>query len=312
MESVIDVADGANPGNASAIVPFLGALVDEADLSFAYGLPALFDDDVTPDRTLRGAALVSGALDVVDGAIGGEMAYHTSNAAEFVQAYNALNQASTQGDVPLEQPLTLADPVAEGLGQVVLTIPPSPLDASHDDVVASRNVFKKLLVGMEAHDYAEGVADRSTAAWLDLIVKSEQDDDTPPSPGSVFIRWEFRDQAAIEAFEENELPAGFTLAPTRFLESDDPEGEYFLALNLYNSGGGSIVSGARAEWDVFVHPPEGADPDAGERPRFMIVDALAEAVSADPVNLVTPAEPLSHALVDDVVVSSVRRFEGGP
>ena len=67
VESVVDVADGVNPADASAIVPFLGVLADEADVSFAYGLPALFDDDVTPDRTLRGAALVSGALDVVDG-----------------------------------------------------------------------------------------------------------------------------------------------------------------------------------------------------------------------------------------------------
>jgi hypothetical protein len=310
VELVVDAADGVTPVDASAIVPFLDALAPESELSFVYGLPALFDDDVTPDRSLRGAAVMSGSLDVAEGAIGGEVAFHTSNASEFVEAYNALNRPSTQGDDPLEQPLILADPVAEGLGQVVLTIPPSPLESSFDEVVASRNIFKKLFVGMEALDYAEGVAERSEPAWLDFVVRSEADIDTPPSPGSVYIRWEFRDEAAIEAFEQNELPAGFRLAPTRFLESDDSEGEYFLALNLYNAGGGSIVSGARAEWDVFVHPPDGADPNAGERPRFMVVGALAEDVSADAGNLLTPAEPLSHALVDDLVVSSVRRFEG--
>jgi hypothetical protein len=148
VESVVDVADGANPGNASAIVPFLGALVEEADLSFAYGLPALFDDDATPDRSLRSAAVMSGALDVVDGGIAGEMAFHTSNASEFVEAYNALNQPSTLGDDPLELPLTLADPLADGLSRVVLTIPLSPLEPSFDEVVASRNIFKKLFAGM--------------------------------------------------------------------------------------------------------------------------------------------------------------------
>ena len=139
----------------------------------------------------------------------------------------------------------------------MLTLPPSPIDPTPDQIVASRNTFKKLFVGMEAHDYAEDVFDPGNAAWVDLIVKSEQDEDTPPSPGSVFIRWEFRDQAAIEAFEANELPAGFSLARTQFFETDDPEGEYFLALNLYNSGGGSIVNGARAEWDVFVESAGG-------------------------------------------------------
>lgn len=309
VESVIDVADGAEPADTPEIEPFLGALSGDSHVSFVYGLPALFAD-VIPDRSLRGAAVMSGAFDLADGQIAGEVAFHTSNAAEFVAAYNTLDRHATQGEDPTEVPLTLAEPVAGDLDQVVVTLPPSPIDPSPDEAVAARNLFKKLFVGMEAYDYAEDVADPGNAVWVDLLVKSEADDDTPPSPGSVFIRWEFRDEAAIEAFEANELPAGFSLAPTRFLETDDLEGEYFLALNLYNSGGGSIVTGARAEWDVFVHPPEGADPDAGQRPRFLIVDALAQAVSADPVNLVTPAEPLSHALVDGVVVSSVRRFEG--
>ncbi|MDJ0771717.1 MAG: hypothetical protein QNJ12_23220, partial [Ilumatobacter sp.] len=309
VESVLDVVDGESPSGASAIVPFLGALVGDAHLSFAYGLPALFDD-VTPDQSLRGAAVMTGALDVVGGEIGGELAFHTSNASEFVDAYNALNLPSTQGDDPAEQPLVLADPVAAGLGQVVVALPPSPLEPSHDELRESRHVFKKLFAGMEALAYAERVAERTKPAWLDFVVRSEADGGAPPSPGSVYIRWEFRDQAAIEAFEQNELPAGFRLAPTRFLETDDPEGEYFLALNIYNAGGGSIVTGARAEWDVFVHGPEGADPNAGERPRFHVVEVLAEEVSADSRDLLTPAQPLSHELVDGVVVSNIGRFDG--
>jgi hypothetical protein len=312
VESVVEIADGserADPADASEIRPFLPALDTEADLTFAYGLPALFEE-VAPDRTLRGAAVVSGALEVADGSIGGSLAFHTSNAAEFVESYNRLNRNATGGDDPSEEPLELGEPIVEGLGQVQASLPASPIDGSPEAAQASRNVAKKLLVGMEAHEYAEEVVEGGNPALVDLLVKSEADGGTPPSPGSVFIRWEFRDEAARKAFEENELPPGFTLAPTQFFESDDPEGGYFLALNLYNSGGGTIVNGMRAEWDVFVDPPEGADPDAGERPRFMIVDALGEAVSADPLNLVTPAEPLSHAFEGDAVVSTVERTEG--
>ena len=306
VESVLDVVDAPNQTEASAIVPFLDALVPESDISFVYGLPALFGD-VIPDRTLRGAAAMSGALDVADGDIAGEMVFHTSNASDFVESYNALDRHATQGADPSAQPLILADPIVGDLGRVVVPVPPTSLDSPPQDVVVSRNTAKKLFVGMEAHDYAEDVFVPGNAAWFDFLVKSELDD-TPPSPGSVYIRWEFRDRAAVEAFEANELPAGFKIAPTRFLESDPPEGGYFLALNLYNGGGGMIVGGARAEWDVFVHPPDGADPDAGVRPRFMVVDVAAEEVSANPGDLLTPAEPLSHQLVDGVVVSSVRRL----
>ena len=308
VESVLDVVDGSSPADASAIVPFLAALPGEADIGFVYGMPALFDD-VAPDRSLRGAAVMSGALDIADGQIAGELVFHTSNASEFVETYNTLDRHATQGDDPSAQPLTLADPVVGDLGRVVVTVPSAPLDPSPEEMLASRNTIKKLFVGMEAHDYAEDVFDPGNAAWFDFLVKSELDD-TPPSPGSVYIRWEFRDQAAIEAFEANELPAGFKLAPTRFLESDPPEGGYFLALNLYNGGGGMIVGGARAEWDVFVHPPAGADPNAGTRPRFMVVDVAAEEVSANAGDLLTPAEPVSHRIVDGVVTSSVRRIDG--
>lgn len=311
VKSVVDVADGVEPENASAIVPFLDALDGGAHMSFVYGLPALFDDDVTPGRSLRGAAVMSGALDVVDREIEGSIAFHTSNASEFVDSYNTLNRHAVEGEDPSEEPLTLAEPVAEDLGRVVVTLPPSPIDASPDETVAVRNIAKKLFVGMEAHDYAEGVSSTGNPAWIDLIITSEADGDTPPSPGAVFFRWKFRDQAAMAAFEANELPPGFTLAPTQFLETDDPEGEYFVALMLYNAGGGSIVDGARAEWDVFVSPPEGADPDAPERPRYMIIEAQSENVSFDPTTLLSEASPVSYEFVDDEVVGSVGQLEGG-
>ncbi|MEL6985975.1 MAG: hypothetical protein AAFO29_26325, partial [Actinomycetota bacterium] len=296
-------SEGAADG---PLAPFLPALDADADLSFIY---ALDGDDADTTVTLADAAAMSGAFDVVDGSLVGSLTFHTPGAAEFVDTYNRLNLPATQGDDPAEQPLTLGEPIAAGFDQVIVPLPPSPLDASFDEAVASRNIVKKLSIGMEAFEYANAVGERTEPAWLDFVVKSEQLPEEPTPAGSVYIRWEFRDQAAIDEFERNELPAGFRLAPTRFLESDDPEGQIFFALNLYDAAGGTVVGGARAEWDVFVHPPEGADPNAGVRPRFSVVEALAEEVSADATNLLTPAEPLSHQLQDGIVVSNVARFD---
>lgn len=310
VESVVDVADGAKPAGESDIVPFLDALDSATQISFLYGLRALFES-VSPDGTLQSAAVMSGAFDVVDGDIGGVMAFHTTNASQIVEDYNALNRHAVEGEASTEEPLSVADPVALDLDQVVVTVPPSPIDATTDETIAVRNLAKKLFVGMEAHDYAEGVSSTGNMAWIDLIIKSEADGDAPPSPGAVFFRWEFRDQAAMEAFVANELPPGFTLAPTQFLESDDPEGVHCLLLMLYNAGGGSIVDGARAEWDVFVSPPKGADPDAPDRPRYMILQALSEKVSFDPVTLLSGANPLSYKFDGDNVVASIGERQGG-
>ncbi|MGH1488848.1 MAG: hypothetical protein ACRBK7_05545, partial [Acidimicrobiales bacterium] len=293
---------------AGPLEPFLAALDVDADISFVY---ALDGGEVEETITLADAAAVSGAFDVVDGNLVGSLTFHTPQAAPFVDAYNLLNRPATQGDDPAEQPLTLGQPIAPGFDQVIVPLPPYSLDAGAEDPVTSRNVLKKLFVGMEAFEYANAVGERTEPAWLDFVVKSEQFSEDPTPAGSVYIRWEFRDQAAIDEFERNELPAGFRLAPTRFLESDDPEGEIFFALNLYDAAGGTVVSGARAEWDVFVHGPDGADPNAGVRPRFAVVDVLAEEVSANATNLLTPAEPLSHQLQDGNVVSSVARLDDG-
>jgi hypothetical protein len=121
------------------------------------------------------------------------------------------------------------------------------------------------------------------------------------SPNSIFINFEFKDQAARQAFEADHLPAGITLAPIRILANEvDPR--YFLVLNIYQSSGG-LVEGARAEWSVFVN-----DPITNE-PRFTVIQAAAAAISADPVNLLTFPEPVTHVLNQvpepDAIVSYV-------
>lgn len=295
VQSVLDVVDGVSPARASAIVPFLSALQSGSSFSFVYGLPALFNSSISPDRTLRGAALVSGSVDFAGADISSSVSFHTSNASSFVDNYNKLNRASG------EAPLAVKAPIARGLSQVVVTIPSTPISKSAESLIASRNTLKKLFPVMQAFDYAEDVHDPGNKPWLDFIIKSEEDGDG--SPGSVFIRWEFKDQAAIAAFEKNELPEGFSLAPCRFLESDDPG--YFLALNLYNAAG-PIVNGARAEWDIFVQPP-----DNDTRPRYMCIDALAEAVSADSVNGLTQPQPVSHTFAGGRIVSDAGILENG-
>jgi hypothetical protein len=295
VQSVLDVVDGRSPSHTSVIDPFLSALQSGSSFSFVYGLPAMFNSSITVDRSLRGAELVSGSLNFSGDTISGSVSFHTSNASNFVENYNKLDSASD------EAPLVLDAPIANDLSQVVVTIPSTPINKSADQLIASRNILKKLFPTMQAFDYAEDVNDPGNKPWLDFIISSEEDGEG--SPGSVFIRWEFKDQAAIDAFEENELPEGFRLAPTQFLESDEPG--YFLALNIYNSAG-PIVNGARAEWDIFVQPPDG---DA--RPRYMCVDVLAEAVSADSVNGLTPPEPLSYQFQGNDVVASVGKIEDG-
>jgi len=309
-EAVEEVIDAAPGDEVPVVARFLPTFDRSAHLDYAFELAAAAAER-EPDVTLRDAVAATGSFRVDDGVIAGELTFHSPTAAAFVDTYNSLNLPATAGDPALEEPLELVDPVADDLERIIVPWPSGPVAPTRDDVLSSRNLFKKLVGGMEAFAYAGDVTERTEPAWLDFVVRSEADGDDPPSPGSVYIRWEFRDDAAREAFEENELPEGFRIAPTRFLESDDAEGEYFFALNLYNAGGGSIVTGARAEWDVFVHGPDGADPNAGERPRFFVVEALAEEVSADPGNLLTPAEPLSHDLVDGVVVSDVARVIDG-
>jgi len=295
VQSVLDVVDTVSPSHASVIDPFLSALQSGSSFSFVYGLPAMFNSSISADRSLRGAELVSGAVNFSGTTISGSVSFHTSNASIFVDNYNKLDSASD------EAPLVLNAPIAYDLSQVVVTIPSTPINKSADHLITSRNTLKKLFLNMQAFDYAEDVNDPGNKPWLDFIVSSEEDGEG--SPGSVFIRWEFKDQAAIDAFEENELPAGFRLAPTQFLESDAPG--YFLVLNLYNAAG-PIVNDARAEWDIFVQPPDGDN-----RPRFMVIDSLAATVSADSVRGLTPPEPVSYQFASNDVVTSVGKIEGG-
>ncbi len=310
-------------GGTSDIDPYLSALNGGSPFTFVYGLPAMFKS-ITPDRSLRGAKLVSGSLDFAGTNISGSVSFHTENASDFVTAYNNLDSASE------ETPLTDNDPIGStGLRQATVTI--SPTAITGNDLVTSRNTLKKLTIGMNAYDYGEDVEDGGNKPYLALTVLGR--DDSQNQGGSIFFRWEFypdnvvsgqyiddpavdgdvwRDplcpdpdptnsnctpRNAVEAFNQDQLYGGIELSDLVFLEGDTPA--KFLVLNIYTSGGGTVVDGVRAEFDIFVKPNPAStdwDPDVAWRPRFMVRDALAEKISAEALHGFTQAEPLSYTL----------------
>lgn len=274
LERVIDVHRKAAPDiHSSAIADYLGSLDEAQPIAFVYGLPALYTTVVPPGsgaNSLARASVASGAFSVSGDTLTGSLALATPNAAGYTQRLLGLLPETHRAAFT-----SMADTVVVDL---------DGLSASND----MRPLLKSLFIGMDAIDYCEAVSHGGNPPWMNFKVGQD--------PNSIFINFEFRDSATREAFAAEHLPAGFSLAPIRILDTDAPR--YFLVLNVYQSSGG-LVEGARAEWSVFVN-----DPTSGE-PRFLVVQAAAETISADSVNLLTPPEPVSHALETDAISSYV-------
>lgn len=79
------------------------------------------------------------------------------------------------------------------------------------------------------------------------------------------------------------LPPHLESTPIRCLPHD--ESAHLLTLNVYRVSG--LANGMRAEWSMYVG-------DADGTPRYMVVDARSSQVSMDPVDIITPASPVSH------------------
>ncbi len=289
LRAAIDTLEGEDPGvGVAAIGPYLSALDAVEPFAFLFGLPALYAEvgALGPGRaTLRQARAVTGALSFGADSFEGHVHFHSDNANDYVARFNELVAETSTA------PLKVGDS-----GTVDVEIPRSPLEKTRAEILESRSLLKRLVHAMDAVDYAEGVFHGGNVPWMNFDVGGD--------PNSIFINFEFKDRSEIEAFEANELPEGFVLAPLRILETDEPT--YFLVLNVYDSSGG-LVAGARAEWSVFVEDPEGG------HPRFLVVQAAAANVSADSVNLLTLPEPVTHELQDGDIVSyvGVEDPEGG-
>jgi hypothetical protein len=278
LERVIDVhRNGAANLRRSAIAPHLGMLDTPRAVSFVVGLPGLYRDIPAPGNggsSLRQAEIAMAAFDLTPGRLVGDLQLISANAAGYVERLRGLlSEASLPG---------LA---ASGN---LLTIELDGLEPGAD----IRPLLKTLFIDMDAIDYSEAVAEDGNPPWLNF--------DVGENPNSIFINFEFSDPVMRARFAADHLPAGFTLAPIRILDGEEPR--YFLVLNVYQSSGG-LVEGARAEWSVFVN-----DPVRG-KPRFLVIQAAAEAITADSVNLLTLPEPVSHRLEADGIYSYVGEID---
>lgn len=263
LRQAVDVYTGRKNGiQLGPLGEYTAGLTVDFPNSLVYGLPALYGAIAAPGSgatSLTQARAVSASFGIDAGEMQGVMAFHTPNAAGYVDEL----QAQLQG-LPAPSAFAVPDLVAIDLAGL----------SAADDL---RPLLKTLFVDMDAIDYTDAVVEGGNAPWLNFDVGGD--------PAAIFINFEFVDSTKVAAFEAAHLPAGFQLAPFRMLESDPPR--FMMVLNIYQSSGG-LVSGARAEWSVFVE-----DPDTGV-PRFLVVDARAESISADSVNLLTLGEPVSY------------------
>jgi hypothetical protein len=252
----------------------VGPAPAEHPIAFRLALPP-FED---PQRalSLRQATEVSGRFKVDGGALRGTIVFDHPRAGDYITVFNQLAEGTATP--PLEE---------SGAGEIRL-----PIALPLQDL-ADRAHIRQLFQAFDGVSYAQGVGVDGNPSWLNFDVGTD--------PNSIFINFEFTDAEQRRRFESRELPQGFTLAPLRILQGERPG--YFLVLNIYRSSGG-LVEGARAEWSVFVE-----DPMTGE-PRFLVVQAAAENISADPVNLLTFPEPVSHLLEAGEVRSSVGESPG--
>ena len=90
------------------------------------------------------------------------------------------------------------------------------------------------------------------------------------------------------------LPEHFSLCPIRCLEAEEPE--YWMTINAYRVSG--LANGLRAEWSVFIR-------DAGNAPRYLIIDARSSTFSVDPVDIITRASTVIHEQKDGAIHTQI-------
>jgi hypothetical protein len=276
LEQALDVFEGlASNITAGPLSPQLGALQSNLPNSFLYGLPALYGTVTSAgngDASLGQTELLSGSFGFnTANKLKGGIKFIGSNASSYVQRFTEILAGY---DAP--QIYSQGNTARVDLGGML----------PDEDM---RPLLKSLVLDMDAVDYTDAVVHGGNFPLLNFTVGE--------SPNSMFINFEFKGAAERAAFEAAHLPEGFTLAQLPVLETDSPK--YFLVLNMYGSSGG-LVSGARAEWSVFIN-----DPDNPGVPRYLVIEAKAFTLSADSVNLVTPAEPVFHELTATTIQSDV-------
>jgi len=118
------------------------------------------------------------------------------------------------------------------------------------------------------------------------------------SPPSIYFNFELEPARVPELERQLDLP--FPLTRIRCLASD--EAFHCLTLNIYRVSG--LANGIRAEWSLYIE-------DAHGIPRYLVVEAQADAGSIDSVNLITRAGEITHVQDGERLDSMVLAADGG-
>lgn len=101
------------------------------------------------------------------------------------------------------------------------------------------------------------------------------------TPPSLYLNFEIDPERVASLEQELSLPRPLT--PIRCIEGEEPF--YCLTLNVYRVSG--LVNGKRAEWSLYVRDQSG-------KPRYLVLEAAADAGSMDPIHIVTRAGQLRY------------------
>ena len=111
---------------------------------------------------------------------------------------------------------------------------------------------------------------------------------------TTYYNFQITDPVAMSAVLN--LPDGYSLAKTRFLENSSTEEDYYLTLSIFEIR--DSVEGTRAQWSVYVDDGRG-------REHMMIIDLQTEDAALDPVSLMNLPSKVSHNLADSVLRTSL-------
>ncbi len=118
------------------------------------------------------------------------------------------------------------------------------------------------------------------------------------SPPSVYFNFALTSEGKRQIEAELDLP--HPLAPIRCIEGEEPF--HCLTLNVYRVSG--LANGLRAEWSLYVR-----EPSTG-KPRYLVVEARADAFSMDPVAIFTGIGEVRHGLEGGSLSSEVVCADG--
>ncbi len=105
---------------------------------------------------------------------------------------------------------------------------------------------------------------------------------------STFYNFEITDPDGLAAALK--LPAGVSLAPTRFFEGGTQG--YYLTLSVYEVE--NALEGMRAEWSVYVD-------DGSGRPHQRVIDLMTADVGINPVSIFNLPSEVRHSLAEGVL-----------